>query len=304
MRAAGVPTARDDSPSRGRLRRQGGRARGGQGRLRLPHAGRSSTPALRAARGARRAARDRGAARGRGAVAVRARRRRATRSPLAGGAGLQARRRRRHRPEHRRHGRVLAGARTRRRSRSPSSWRRFTGRSSRSSRERGTPFIGCLYAGLMLTADGPRVLEFNCRFGDPGDAGDPAAARGRPPRALLGCGDGRARRASSWPCASARAVTVVLAAGDYPERGDTRLADRRGSTEAEAAGALVFHAGTALRDGQLVTNGGRILNVTASATTLGGARGARLRGGERDLVRGRALPARHRARSASGHVRS
>ena len=135
---------------------------------------------------------------------------------------------------------------------------------------RGTPFSGLLYAGLMLTADGPRVLEFNCRFGDPetqvllprldGDLLEAlaATARGELRGVHLAAGD----RA---------AVTVVLAAGDYPARGDsgTPIA---GIREAEATGAGVFHAGTAERDGRLVTNGGRILNVTGLGDSLDEAR--------------------------------
>jgi phosphoribosylamine--glycine ligase len=135
---------------------------------------------------------------------------------------------------------------------------------------RGTPFVGCLYAGLMLTADGPRVLEFNCRFGDPetqsvlprlgGDllAALSAAASGEPG------GD-------ELVATEDAAVTVVLAAGSYPERGDSG-AVIEGLEAAEAEGALVFHAGTALRDGGVVTNGGRILNVTALGASLTDAR--------------------------------
>ncbi len=135
---------------------------------------------------------------------------------------------------------------------------------------RGTPFSGLLYAGLMLTADGPRLLEFNCRFGDPetqvlvprldGDLLEAlaATARGELRGVQLAAGD----RA---------AVTVVLAASDYPVRGDsgTPIA---GIREAEATGAGVFHAGTAERDGRLVTNGGRILNVTGLGDSLDEAR--------------------------------
>ncbi|HEX6724980.1 MAG TPA: phosphoribosylamine--glycine ligase [Gaiella sp.] len=135
---------------------------------------------------------------------------------------------------------------------------------------RGSPFVGTLFAGLMLTADGPRVLEYNCRFGDPetqsvlplvdGDllAALSAAASG----SLAGVGLGRVPGA---------AVTVALVAGDYPSAGDRGTAIE-GIADAEAAGALVFHAGTALNDGCLVTNGGRLLGVTATGQTLADAR--------------------------------
>ena len=103
---------------------------------------------------------------GRGALAAGALRRRARRAAGAG-AGLQARLRRRRGPEHRRHGQLLAGAGLR----PPSPPSELAARSHQpivdELRRRGTPFHGILYAGLMLTADGPRVLEFNCRFGDP-----------------------------------------------------------------------------------------------------------------------------------------
>ena len=135
---------------------------------------------------------------------------------------------------------------------------------------RGAPFVGTLFVGLMLTADGPRVLEYNCRFGDPETqsvvplvAGDLLAALAA---AASGSLDG-----VSLAFSGQSAVTVVLAAGDYPAAGD-RGAPIQGIASAEALGALVFHSGTALRDGQVVTNGGRLLCVTATAETLPAAR--------------------------------
>jgi phosphoribosylamine--glycine ligase len=135
---------------------------------------------------------------------------------------------------------------------------------------RGMPFVGTLFAGLMLTATGPRVLEYNCRFGDPetqsvlplveGDLlGALAAAAGG---SLAGHTLGRAGRS---------AVTVVLCAGGYPETGDLGT-PIEGLDDAEAEGGRVFHAGTALKNGRLVTNGGRLLGVTATGPTLVAAR--------------------------------
>lgn len=141
---------------------------------------------------------------------------------------------------------------------------------------RGTPFRGFLYAGLMLTADGPRLLECNARLGDPeaqvilprlaAPLGPHllAAARGR-------LDDGGDTRVPVLPGAS---IGIVLAAAGYPE------APRQGATidgigPARAAGALVFHAGTRRRpgpDGSFETNGGRVLTVVARGPDLAAAR--------------------------------
>jgi len=138
--------------------------------------------------------------------------------------------------------------------------------------ERGHPFVGVLFAGLMLTPDGPRVLEYNCRFGDPETqsllpilTGDLLATL-----AATAAGD-----VGSVPleASGGAAVTVVLTGGDYPARGD-QGSPITGIEAAEVTGALVFHAGTALRDGEVVTNGGRILNVTGVGADLAAARAA------------------------------
>jgi phosphoribosylamine--glycine ligase len=139
---------------------------------------------------------------------------------------------------------------------------------------RGSPFLGCLYAGLMLTEDGPRVLEFNCRFGDPETQSLLPRLEGDLAPVLAAAAAGEL--AGELGVAEAAAVTVVLAAGGYPEQGDTGSAIE-GIDEAEAEGALVFHAGTALRDGRLVTNGGRILGVTGRGATVDEARSAAYR---------------------------
>jgi phosphoribosylamine--glycine ligase len=142
----------------------------------------------------------------------------------------------------------------------------------RELRRRGAPFTGCLFAGLMLTADGPRVLEFNCRFGDPETQSLLPRLDGDLLEALAACAAGDIAGVE-LPVSQRAAVTIVLAGGEYPERGDSGT-PIDGIAEAEANGALVFHAGTALHDGRLVTNGGRILNVTALGDTIDDARTA------------------------------
>jgi phosphoribosylamine--glycine ligase len=135
---------------------------------------------------------------------------------------------------------------------------------------RGSPFIGLLYAGLMLTADGPRVLEFNCRFGDPETQSILPRVDGDllPLLAAAAAGDLAGLDVAVAPTA---AVTVVLAASDALDRGDSGT-PIEGVGEAEQNGALVLHAGTALRDNRLVTNGRRILNVIGRGATIADAR--------------------------------
>jgi phosphoribosylamine--glycine ligase len=136
---------------------------------------------------------------------------------------------------------------------------------------RGTPFIGCLFAGLMLTPDGPRVLEFNARFGDPETQVLMPRIEGDLLAALAATATGQLAGVTLGESPDA-AVTVVLAGPDYPERSDYAGATIDGIDVAEADGALVFHGGTAARDGRVVTNGGRILSVTATGPTLADAR--------------------------------
>jgi phosphoribosylamine---glycine ligase len=137
-------------------------------------------------------------------------------------------------------------------------------------RRRRTPFVGTLFAGLMLTDRGPRVLEYNCRFGDPETQSVLPLVEGDLLAALAAAARGSLEGVSLARVPGA-AVTVVLASGSYPESGD-RGTPIEGVAEAEALGAHVFHSGTALDAGRLVTSGGRLLGVTATGATHGEAR--------------------------------
>ena len=166
--------------------------------------------------------------------------------------------------------------------------------------QRGTPFTGLLYAGLMLTDDGPRVLEFNCRFGDPETQSILPRLEGDLLEALSSAAAGALGHELSVD--GGAAVTVVLAAGDYPERGDGGT-PIEGIEDAEAAGATVFHAGTALHEGRLVTNGGRILNVTATGADLAAARSAAYEAASRISFAGMRFRRDIGLAAAEGHVR-
>jgi phosphoribosylamine--glycine ligase len=137
--------------------------------------------------------------------------------------------------------------------------------------EEGVPYRGVLYAGLMLTAEGPKVLEFNCRFGDPETQALMPLLATDPAEPLLACargdlGDGVVGLA---PLAC---VTVVVASGGYPGHHRTGFAVS-GLEPAEAvAGVTVFHSGTAERRGRVVTAGGRVVSVSAVGDSLAEAR--------------------------------
>jgi phosphoribosylamine---glycine ligase len=152
---------------------------------------------------------------------------------------------------------------------------------------RGTPFHGVLYAGLMLTADGPKVLEYNVRFGDPetqavlprlrSDLLD-LMARATEPGGLQGA-------ALEWDPRAA--VTVVLASGGYPASSSS--GDLISGLDRVPDGVEVTHAGTAERDGAIVTAGGRVLNVTALGDDVPAARAAAYAAADMIAFEGRQL---------------
>ncbi len=139
-------------------------------------------------------------------------------------------------------------------------------------RERGTPFHGVLYAGLMLTADGPRVLEFNVRFGDPETQAVLPRLRSDLLELLLAAArpGGLEGASSSW--SEDWAVTLVLASAGYPASSSS--GDEIRGLEDVPSGIEVTHAGTALEpeDDAIVTAGGRVLNVTALGPSAESAR--------------------------------
>ena len=138
-------------------------------------------------------------------------------------------------------------------------------------RARGTPFVGILYAGLMLTAEGPKLIEYNVRFGDPeAQVLLPRLRTDLVALMLAACEGTLDQVEPSW--SDEAALTVVMASHGYPgafERGSAI----RGLDRAEALpGAIVFQAGTAAAEGGIVASGGRVLAVTATGLDLGEAR--------------------------------
>ncbi len=136
--------------------------------------------------------------------------------------------------------------------------------------KKGSPFVGVIYAGLMLTENGPMVLEYNVRFGDPECQAVIPLIEGDFARMLALAADGRIGEVD-WKPASRSALCVVMASGGYPGS----YAKGEPISGLAAAGdmddVVVFHAGTAEKDGRIVTAGGRVLGVTALADDLAAA---------------------------------
>jgi phosphoribosylamine---glycine ligase len=135
-------------------------------------------------------------------------------------------------------------------------------------RKDGNEFRGLLYAGLMLTRDGPHVIEFNARFGDPETQVVIPLLRSSLLEPVLAVARGGSLRDMALDFESGAALTTVLAAAGYPGRIERGMSIDIPGAVTEAADIIVYHAGTAVRDDRLVTSGGRVLSVTAVAPDL------------------------------------
>ena len=133
--------------------------------------------------------------------------------------------------------------------------------------DEGMPYSGVLFLGLMLTSDGPKLIEYNCRFGDPECQVMMLRLESDLVELLHACAERRLGTIPAPRFSHDTALTVVMAANGYPDTPEKGGAIG-GLASAEADGAKVFHAGTALQDGQLVANGGRVLNVTARGVSV------------------------------------
>ncbi|MBF7013195.1 phosphoribosylamine--glycine ligase [Novosphingobium resinovorum] len=131
----------------------------------------------------------------------------------------------------------------------------------------GMPYSGVLFLGLMLTAKGPQLIEYNCRFGDPECQVIMMRLESDLVELLHACAENRLAAIEPPRFSDDVALTVVMAADGYPGT-PAKGGAIRNVAEAEAEGAKVFHAGTALKDGELVASGGRVLAVTARAGSV------------------------------------
>jgi len=136
----------------------------------------------------------------------------------------------------------------------------------------GTPFSGVLYAGLMLTADGPKLIEYNVRFGDPECEAIMPLIEGDFAELLNAVATGRLKEIETPKLGQKHAMTVIVAARGYPGTPASGGPIKEIEAAEQVPGVTVFHAGTALTDGGLVAKGGRVLAVTAVADTFANAR--------------------------------
>jgi phosphoribosylamine--glycine ligase len=132
----------------------------------------------------------------------------------------------------------------------------------------GRPYRGVLFVGLMIADGEARVVEYNCRFGDPECQVIMARLKDDPLPQLLACATGGLAGCKRLERFSDPAVTVVMAAKGYPDAPQKGSVIRGLDATAAVPGVTLFHAGTAIKDGEIVANGGRVLNVTATSPTL------------------------------------
>ncbi|MFO7303110.1 MAG: phosphoribosylamine--glycine ligase [Acidobacteriota bacterium] len=149
----------------------------------------------------------------------------------------------------------------------------------RGMREAGEPYVGFLYVSLMLTDDGPKVIEFNVRFGDPEAQVVLPRLEGRFAQALRAAAEGRLAGVSLQESAD-RCVGVVVASRGYPASSESGR-PIEGLDAAAAEGTLVFHAGTAADNGRIVTAGGRVLTIVGRAASFEAAMQTAYRGVDR-----------------------
>ncbi len=136
----------------------------------------------------------------------------------------------------------------------------------------GTPFSGVLYAGLMLTADGPKLIEYNVRFGDPECEAIMPRVEGDFAELLMTVATGRLKEVGQPALSDDFTVTVIVAARGYPGTPVSGGLIREIEAAEQVHGVSVFHAGTTFAGGELVAKGGRVLAVTARADTFANAR--------------------------------
>ncbi len=152
--------------------------------------------------------------------------------------------------------------------------REIVGPTLSAMKEEGVPFQGVLFAGLMLTAEGPKLIEYNARFGDPETQVLMLRTEGDLLPSLLACATGTLADCPPVAMKPESAVCVVLAAKGYPEAYEKNTEIRGLERAAQAPHAVVFHAGTAREGERLLSNGGRVLNICATGEDIHAARDA------------------------------
>jgi phosphoribosylamine--glycine ligase len=141
----------------------------------------------------------------------------------------------------------------------------------RAMKAEGMPFKGVLYAGLMIGKNGPKLIEYNCRFGDPETQPMMMRLKSDIVPALIACADGGLQHLDlRW--SDDAALTVVMAANGYPDAYKKGSEIRGLEAAGKVEGVQVFHAGTKAEGAHILANGGRVLNITASAPTIEEAR--------------------------------